>query len=105
MIAEFLLLLPAVYLLGGLTFAIPFVWLGVGKVDPQAADGSWGFRLLIIPGTMFFWPLLAVRWVSGVKGPPEEKNAHRKVSGAECQVSGNGQSEISMVDNLGSPTE
>ena len=65
------------YLSSGLVFAIPFVLVGVGRVDPHAAHGSWGFRVLIIPGTMFFWPLLARRWLRGIAHPPGERNAHR----------------------------
>src|SRR6266540_18584 len=57
MIAEGLLIAAGIYLLCGLVFAIPFVLVGVAKIDPNAAHGSWGFRLLIIPGTMFLWPL------------------------------------------------
>lgn len=47
----------------GALFAVPFVWLGVGRVDPAAARGTLGFRLLILPGTVAFWPLLAWRWI------------------------------------------
>jgi len=77
MIAQILLLVAGIYLLAGLVFAIPFVWVGVEKIDPHAGHGSWGFRVLIIPGTLFLWPLLARRWVKGVHEPPEEKNSHR----------------------------
>lgn len=77
MIAQVLLLAGGFYLLCGLIFAIPFVWIGVGRIDPHAAHGSWGFRVLIIPGAMFFWPLLARRWMQGMHEPPEERNAHR----------------------------
>src|SRR5213594_1143294 len=77
MIAETLLIAAGIYLLCGLVFAIPFVLVGVAKIDPHAAHGSWGFRVLIIPGTMFLWPLLARRWLNGVHEPPEENNAHR----------------------------
>ncbi len=76
MAASFLILL-AIYLLCGLVFAFPFVLIGVGKIDPHAAHGSWGFRLLIIPGTVMLWPLLARRWFGGIHEPPEERNAHR----------------------------
>ena len=77
MIAETLLVAAEIYLLCGLVFAVPFVLVGVRKIDPHAAHGSWGFRVLIIPGTMFLWPLLARRWLKGVHEPPEENNSHR----------------------------
>ena len=79
MIAALLIAL-GIYLLCGLVFAVPFALLGVKKIDPHAAHGSWGFRLLILPGTMAFWPLLLKRWASGAKDPPEECNAHRRAS-------------------------
>ena len=77
MIVQVLLLTLAMYLACGLVFAIPFALVGANKIDPHAAHGSWGFRVLIIPGTMFLWPLLARRWMKGVHEPPEERNAHR----------------------------
>jgi len=79
MMAEILLAIIGIYLLCGFIFAIPFVLSGVGKIDPHAQHGSWGFRVFIIPGTMFLWPLLAQRWIRGVHEPPEERNAHRFV--------------------------
>lgn len=69
--------LAGVYFACGLLFAIPFVLVGVNRIDPHARPGSWGFRALIVPGTVFLWPLLARRWLSGVGHPPEERNAHR----------------------------
>ena len=86
MIAEILLSIAAVYLLCGILFAIPFVLIGVGKIDPHAAHGSWGFRVLIIPGTIFFWPMLARRWLGGIRQPPEERNAHRCAARKEAQA-------------------
>jgi hypothetical protein len=80
MIAAIILLFLGCYLVCGLLFAIPFTLLGAKRIDPIAAHGSWGFRVLIIPGTMAFWPLLLRRWASGVKDPPEERNAHRLAS-------------------------
>ena len=77
MIAATFLILIGAYLACGLVFAIPFALVGVKKIDPHAKHGSWGFRLLIIPGTMALWPLLARRWFKGVNEPPEENNAHR----------------------------
>ena len=78
MIASAFLILLGVYLAGGLVFAVPFVFGGVNRLDPHATRGSWGFRLLIVPGTMACWPLLLRRWMQGIHEPPEEHNAHRR---------------------------
>jgi hypothetical protein len=70
--------LLASYVALGAAFAVPFVALGVQRVDPAAAGASWGFRLLILPGTVLLWPLLLGRWASGSVTPPVESNAHRR---------------------------
>jgi hypothetical protein len=80
MIAAIFLTLLGIYLACGLVFAITFVLSGVKKIDSHAARGSWGFRLLIVPGTMAFWPLLFRRWLKGIHEPPEECNAHRRAA-------------------------
>ena len=77
MLAAIFLILLALYCAAGICFAIPFVIFGVGKIDPHAAHGSWGFRVLIIPGAMALWPLLLRRLVDDKKSPPEERTAHR----------------------------
>ena len=73
------LLLPlAIYLACGVVFAIPFVLAGVQRIDPHAAHGSWGFRLLIFPGVVALWPLLMSRWLKAVRpsaGAPTRKEA------------------------------
>jgi hypothetical protein len=84
MIAETFLIAAGIYLLCGSVFAIPFALVGAGRIDPHAAHGSWGFRVLIIPGTMFLWPLLARRWLKGVHEPPEESNPHRRAARNSC---------------------
>ena len=80
MIAAALLIVLGAYLACGLVFAVPFAFIGVNRIDPHAAQGSRGFRLLIIPGAMAFWPLLLRRWMSGMKVPPEECTAHRRAA-------------------------
>lgn len=75
-----ILLSLAAYLAGGFLFAVPFVLIGVNRIDPHATHGSWGFRILIFPGTIFLWPLLARRWLSGASEPPKECNAHRSAA-------------------------
>jgi hypothetical protein len=75
-----LLILGGVYAACGFLFAIPFVLKGVKLIDPHAVHGSWGFRLLIFPGTLALWPLLLRRWLKGISEPPEERNAHRQAA-------------------------
>jgi hypothetical protein len=79
MIAAILILMAA-YLALGFLFAVPFVLTGVKRIDPHAAHGSWGFRILIFPGTIVLWPLVAQRWLCGAGEPPEERNAHRSAA-------------------------
>lgn len=83
MIAAELLIVLGAYLASGLLFALAFIILGAQKMDPHAAHGSWGFRLLIIPGVVTFWPLLLHRWLKGVSKPPQELNAHRQCAGTD----------------------
>lgn len=64
------------YLALGLVFAVAFVLRGVDRIDPAAREGTWGFRLLAVPGSAAFWPLLLLRWMRGAR-PPEERTAHR----------------------------
>jgi hypothetical protein len=77
----------AVYLTAGLLFAVPFVARGVQRVDPVARDGTWGFRLIIVPGVVLLWPLLARRWAIGAVHPPTEITAHRRRASARRRPS------------------
>jgi len=82
MIAAIFLMLPVIYFACGLLFAVPFVFFWAKQIDPHAAPGSWGFRLLVLPGVAAFWPLLLRRWLRGLHEPPEEHNAHRRLARA-----------------------
>ena len=64
----------------GFVFSIPFALVGAGKIDSHAAQGTWGFRVLIVPGTILLWPLLARRWSAGLHEPPEENSPHRRAA-------------------------
>lgn len=74
-VATWLLSALGVYLAIGVLFALPFLRFGVQRIDPTAEHGTLGFRLLILPGTVALWPLLALRLRSGKQ--PEERGAHR----------------------------
>ena len=76
-LASWIVVGAAGYLVVGLVFAVPFVIRWVGRVDPAAREGTVGFRLLVLPGTVLLWPFLLSRLVRGVTVPPEERNAHR----------------------------
>ena len=67
----------AMYASLGLVFAVPFVWLGVQRLDSEAQGSGVGFRLLILPGVAAFWPMFLYRLRRGIIDPPAEKNPHR----------------------------
>jgi hypothetical protein len=59
---EIILIIVAVYLALGVLFLIPFLIKGITKVD-EGADGSTiGFKIIIIPGVIVFWPALLSKW-------------------------------------------
>lgn len=76
-LASWFVALLGIYAALGVLFAIPFVVAGVGRIDPAARGGTIGFRLLIVPGVIALWPLLAQRWRRGITAPPAERNPHR----------------------------
>ena len=69
--AQTLVAVAAAYVALGLLFAAAFVSTGVGRIDPSAEHTPIGFRLLIVPGTVALWPLLAIRWIQGQQSPTE----------------------------------
>lgn len=78
--AELIVKYATLYLISGVIFAVLFSFRGVERVDPEAKEGTWGFRLLILPGATVFWPLLAYRWLSQSGSPPTERNNHRNAA-------------------------
>ena len=47
----------------GLLFGLAFVAIGIQRIDPAVRGTGWGFRLLVLPGVVALWPLLAMRWL------------------------------------------
>ena len=64
------------YALVGTLFGLAFVTLGVQTIDSGAKGSGLGFRVLIFPGSVAFWPLLLHRWIGGQHEPVEEANPH-----------------------------
>ena len=60
-IAQLLVHLVEGYAAAGILFAMLFLWRWVGQLDPAAAHATWGFRALVFPGVVLFWPLFAAR--------------------------------------------
>jgi len=79
MVHAFLNLIAA-YAALGLVFGLIFVTRGAGRIDPNATEGTIGFRILILPGVIALWPMLLLRWVRGRPAPPSECNAHRRLA-------------------------
>ncbi len=81
-IAESIVTLAAIYVACGIVFALAFLAVGIGRLDPAADGSGYGFRALIFPGTVALWPVLARRWLGG-GSRPAERNAHRDAAGLE----------------------
>lgn len=79
-LAYWLVILAGAYLAIGLVVAFGVTMAGLRRLDPVAAHGTWGFRLLIVPGITALWPLILWRVVLGTGHPPEESNAHREAA-------------------------
>lgn len=60
---QILLIIALIYLISGVLFVIPFLIKGLTKVDEGAHGGSIGFKLIIIPGVIVFWPILLKKWI------------------------------------------
>lgn len=79
-LAELIAGLVETYAVLGLAFSAVFVTRGVTRIDGMAVGSPWSFRLLLVPGTIVFWPLLLLRWAAGSIAPPIETNAHRRAA-------------------------
>ena len=73
---EAVLIIVSIYMVLGVLFVIPFLVKGLTKVDKGAHGGTIGFKIIIIPGVIVFWPLLLRRWIKAgqiIHFPPIEK--------------------------------
>jgi hypothetical protein len=61
--AALLVQTTTIYACVGAAFAAVFLWRWVGRLDPAAGHGTWGFRVLVFPGVAALWPLFIVRLI------------------------------------------
>lgn len=61
MVFKVLLTAAALYAGCGLLVAVTFLSRWCRSFDPSARDGSWGFRLLIVPGLVALWPVILAK--------------------------------------------
>ncbi len=80
--ASTIVLLTAAYLAVGAGCAAWLAFRGAGRLDPAAGHGTWGFRLLIVPGAALLWPAIVWRVSRGGPAPPEPHDAHRDAARA-----------------------
>jgi hypothetical protein len=69
---EVVLIITVIYLTLGALFVIPFLIKGITKVDEGAHGGTIGFKIIIIPGVIVFWPILLKKWIKANAGNTEE---------------------------------
>ncbi|MEO8770223.1 MAG: hypothetical protein ABI402_09070 [Ferruginibacter sp.] len=68
-----------IYLIGGLMFSIIFISKGLKVLDEGSHGAGIGFKLIILPGCMVFWPFLLKKWMkaktlSAVDNPDSGSN-------------------------------
>jgi hypothetical protein len=63
---EVILIIALFYLLLGVLFVVPFLIKGLTKVDEEALGGTFGFKIIIIPGVIVFWPVLLKKWMKKI---------------------------------------
>ena len=64
------------YAAAGLVFALAFIAIGIGRIDPSAQGSGALFRLAILPGVIALWPVLLMRWIVG--GAPHGGSAKQE---------------------------
>ena len=63
-IAHTILAIASLYLAAGIIFGCWFVTAGVARLDANARNAPFGFRILILPGTIALWPVLLAKSIT-----------------------------------------
>jgi hypothetical protein len=64
---EIIMITVLIYLILGMLFVVPFLVKGMTKVDKGAHGGTIGFKIIIMPGVIVFWPTLMSKWVKAIR--------------------------------------
>jgi len=75
-VVSVVLIVFVIYLLAGVLFTIPFQIKGLQKIDEGVHGSSIGFRIIIIPGCIMFWPILLEKWLQVNSEQREKKHKH-----------------------------
>jgi len=57
-----LLVTVGIYLVIGLIFYVALSIKGFDKIDPGTRNSGIGFKLILVPGILVFWPILWKKW-------------------------------------------
>ena len=71
---EAVLIIVSIYPVLGVLFVFPFLVKGLTKVDKGAHGGTIGFKIIIVPGVIVFWPVLLSKWVKANRKPSNVKS-------------------------------
>lgn len=69
-----------VYVVAGVLSALGVLGRGLERIDLSACGAPYGFKVMVFPGLVALWPLFVLRWLHGSGHPPEENNAHRRMT-------------------------
>ncbi|GJM29989.1 MAG: hypothetical protein DHS20C17_26240 [Cyclobacteriaceae bacterium] len=58
-----IVLIAGIYLVIGMVFCLVLLIKGLGKLDPNAESTGVGFKILLTPGIIAFWPILLIKWI------------------------------------------
>jgi hypothetical protein len=72
LIASTLLTLIGIYLILGLCFYVAFIAKGIARVDEAVEESPKVFFLLLLPGTVAFWPVLLIKWKRAIQYPDHD---------------------------------
>ena len=74
LVIKIILLMIVLYLALGVVFLVPFLLKGISKVDEGAHGSTVGFKIIIIPGVIVFWPTLLSKWIKANEKGRETSN-------------------------------